>query len=272
MDHSFIVLLALAPPAVALVMLGAWLHQRATKNCNLVDALWALTTGLLSLSLLALGPGDGERRLLAGLLLGGWSLRLGGHLLIHRVFGHAAEDGRYAALRAEKGDRWNWWSLGFYQLQTLAVLVFTMPALALALDSRPLAWLDWVAVGTWLAAWQLTASADRQLATWRADPNTAGRTCRAGLWSISRHPNYLGELFSWIAVAVLATGGAWGALAWIQAGVAYLLLRHVTGIPYTEAQSLRRRGEDYRAYQREVPPLFPRLFRPRPSVKKGSVP
>jgi steroid 5-alpha reductase family enzyme len=31
----------------------------------------------------------------------------------------------------------------------------------------------------------------------------------------------------------------------------------VTGIPFTEAQALRSRGEDYRAYQREVSAFFP---------------
>jgi steroid 5-alpha reductase family enzyme len=31
----------------------------------------------------------------------------------------------------------------------------------------------------------------------------------------------------------------------------------VTGIPYTEQQALRSRGEDYRRYQQEVSMFFP---------------
>ncbi len=34
-------------------------------------------------------------------------------------------------------------------------------------------------------------------------------------------------------------------------------LYRVSGIPWTEAQSLRSRGEDYRRYQREVSAFFP---------------
>jgi len=36
-----------------------------------------------------------------------------------------------------------------------------------------------------------------------------------------------------------------------------LFLYRFTGIPYTEAQALRSRGDDYRAYQREVSALIP---------------
>ena len=36
-----------------------------------------------------------------------------------------------------------------------------------------------------------------------------------------------------------------------------LFLYRLSGIPWTEAQSLRSRGEDYRRYQREVSAFFP---------------
>ena len=37
----------------------------------------------------------------------------------------------------------------------------------------------------------------------------------------------------------------------------YVMVTRVSGIPYTEAQSLRSRGEDYRAYQRSTSAFFP---------------
>ncbi|MFP5459930.1 MAG: DUF1295 domain-containing protein, partial [Bacteriovoracia bacterium] len=37
----------------------------------------------------------------------------------------------------------------------------------------------------------------------------------------------------------------------------FAFLYRVSGIPWTEAQSLRSRGEDYAAYQREVSAFFP---------------
>jgi len=36
-----------------------------------------------------------------------------------------------------------------------------------------------------------------------------------------------------------------------------LFLFRLTGIPHTEAQALKSRGDDYRAYQRETSVFFP---------------
>ena len=59
------------------------------------------------------------------------------------------------------------------------------------------------------AAWAVAeaaggeAVADRQLARFKADPANKGRTCRVGLWSVSRHPNYFFEWLHWVAWAVI---------------------------------------------------------------------
>ena len=48
---------------------------------------------------------------------------------------------------------------------------------------------------------------------------------------------------------------------WISPALMLYFLLRVTGIPATEAQALRSRGDDYRRYQRETSmfiPWFPR--------------
>jgi steroid 5-alpha reductase family enzyme len=37
----------------------------------------------------------------------------------------------------------------------------------------------------------------------------------------------------------------------------FLFLRYLSGIPFTEAQAIRTRGEDYRDYQRRTSMLIP---------------
>jgi steroid 5-alpha reductase family enzyme len=99
--------------------------------------------------------------------------------------------------------------------------------------------------------------ADHQLARFRADPANGGRTCRSGLWRYSRHPNYFFEWLHWFTYVALAAGSR---LAWVALSgplVMYVFLRWVSGIPFTEAQALRTRGEDYRDYQRRTSMLFP---------------
>ncbi len=53
----------------------------------------------------------------------------------------------------------------------------------------------------------LEATADAQKDAWRARPENKGKFIDEGLWSVSRHPNYLGEMTIWYereAACVLA--------------------------------------------------------------------
>jgi steroid 5-alpha reductase family enzyme len=117
----------------------------------------------------------------------------------------------------------------------------------------------WDAAGVvlWLGAVTGEAVADRQLERFRADPANRGRTCRVGLWSWSRHPNYFFEWLHWWAFALLAVGSPF---AWIAALAPLLMLYsllRVTGIPATEARALETRGDDYRDYQRTTSAFVP---------------
>ena len=54
--------------------------------------------------------------------------------------------------------------------------------------------------------------------------------------------------------ALASPGGAWGAFAPLL--MLYFVL-FVTGIPPTEAQSIRSRGDEYRRYQQTTSAFFP---------------
>ena len=99
--------------------------------------------------------------------------------------------------------------------------------------------------------------ADRQLATFRADPNNKGKTCRAGLWAYSRHPNYFFEWLHWFTYVLLAINSEYFWYSLVGPVVMLAFLYRVSGIPWTEAQALRSRGDDYRRYQEEVSAFVP---------------
>lgn len=243
------------------LMLLAWLLHLRTRNAGWVDAAWALGLGGLAVLYAALGPGDPQRRLLVGVLGGGWGLRLGLHL-VHRILTEPHEDGRYQELRAQWGGNLALKFLVFFQAQGLLNLVLAVPFLLAVVDPSPRLspWL-WAGVVLWGLAWMGESLADTQLRRFRLSPMHRGQVCRTGLWGWSRHPNYFFEWLVWVAFALLAVGSPWGWAAWTApAFMLYFLLR-VTGIPATEAQALRTKGEAYRRYQREVSaflPWFPR--------------
>jgi steroid 5-alpha reductase family enzyme len=103
--------------------------------------------------------------------------------------------------------------------------------------------------------------ADSQLQSFKSNPANRSATCRVGLWRYSRHPNYFFEWLIWVAFAVFAMGSPYGYVAAFAPLLMLFFLFRVTGIPATEAQALRSKGDDYRQYQRTTSafvPWFPR--------------
>lgn len=243
---------------VAAAMLAGWQWQRRRRNAGVVDVIWTAGLGTGAVSLAALGDGARAPRVLLAALGGVWSLRLAMYLWT-RVK-REGEDGRYRHLRSLwSADPRRW--LAFFQLQALLVPMFALPFVAVAVNphSSP----PWLAVGT--AVWGLAVAgetvADAQLAGFRSKADNRGRTCRTGLWRYSRHPNYFFEWLHWFAYPALAAGSPLWPLAWLGPALMWVFLRFLSGVPWTEAQALRSRGEDYLDYQRRTPmiiPWFPR--------------
>ena len=249
--------------AFGLVFL-AWLWHLYTKNAGWVDVAWAVGLGGLAVLYACLLPGDPSKRLLIGSLGGLWGLRLGSHLAV-RVARAPQEDGRYRQLRAEWGSNIELKFLGFFLSQGLLDLVLSLPFLLALLDPSPLRPLHWVAAALLLGSIAGEALADAQLQRYRAQPGAQGQVFRAGLWSLSRHPNYFFEWLAWVAFALLALPSPWGWLGFVSPLLILYFLLRVTGIPATEAQALRSKREAYGRYQREVSPFIPWLPRKRPA-------
>jgi steroid 5-alpha reductase family enzyme len=247
---------------MALIMAAMWLAQRRTGNAGIVDVAWTLGVGALGF-FFAAGSSDGnlERRVAVSALVMIWALRLGGHLLIRVLT--LPEDGRYQSLKREWGDSAQTRMFRFYQFQALGSVLFALPMLLAAHGAHPFGALDWCACGIWLLAFVGEAAADRQLARFRASPENNRRVCRAGLWRYSRHPNYFFEWLHWWAYVVFAIATPWGWLS-LSAPLSMLyFITRVTGIPPTEAQALKSRGEAYRRYQRTTSAFIP--WPPKPT-------
>ncbi|WP_028839674.1 DUF1295 domain-containing protein [Thermomonas fusca] len=239
--------------AAVLMVLG-WQWQRRRDNAGIVDVLWSAGLAGAALLLAFTGNGTSNARLLVGVLATAWALRLALHLWA-RVRSEA-EDGRYRALREHwQGSQAKFF--GFFQFQALLVVLFSLPLAVVASNRNLAAWQLAVAIAIWAVSVAGESLADAQLARFRANPANRGKTCRSGLWRYSRHPNYFFEWLHWCAYAVAAIGAPMAWLGLLGPVVMYLFLRYISGIPFTEQQALRSRGDDYRAYQRSTPMLFP---------------
>jgi steroid 5-alpha reductase family enzyme len=250
--------------ALSATMAVAWHVQRRTGHTGWIDVCWTFGTGAAAAlgSLAPLSPDHrpGPRQILVAVMIACWSLRLGSHILARTL--RAGDDPRYRELIRHWGARAN--LRMFLQLQSQAAvgLILALSVAIAAHNARPgLGLSDAVGFALLVGALAGEAVSDWQLQRFRSDPANRGRVCEAGLWTLSRHPNYFFEWLCWVAYPLLAIDfSGYNPLGWLTLAAPaamYWVLVHVSGIPPLEAHMLRSRGAQFRALQTRTRPFFP---------------
>ncbi|MCS6806498.1 MAG: DUF1295 domain-containing protein [Acidobacteriota bacterium] len=244
----------------ALIMLVLWVLHLRLKNAGIVDIGWAGNYALIALVYAVMGDGYGPRRALVTTMAVVWGARLAAHLTA-RTIGQP-EDARYQHLRQQWGGNVPLKFFFFFQFQALLNVILSTPVLLASINPRPeLSPLEWLGCAVWIIAVVGESVADQQLKAFKSDPANRGKVCNIGLWRYSRHPNYFFEWLVWVALCVFAWASPYGFISIIAPALMLYFLLRVTGIPATEAQLLRSKGDAYRAYQQRTSafvPWFPR--------------
>ena len=173
-------------------------------------------------------PSFDARGLVVATLICVWAVRLGSFLFI-RVK-KACQDRRFTQIKTKFFRFLLTWTLG-------GTWVFiTMASGLAAMTSQSQSPIDAffiIGAAIWALGFVIEVIADRQKTIFRKDPANADKFISSGLWSISRHPNYLGEIILWIGIAVIAlpvlSGWQWVTLI-SPIFVSFLLLK-VSGVP-----------------------------------------
>jgi steroid 5-alpha reductase family enzyme len=251
-------LFALAVAAAFVVQWVAFVPAYVRRTETWFDLTGSLTYVTVTVALLALTPERDARGMLLAALVVVWALRLGP--FVFRRVRRAGSDDRFDEIK-QSAPRF----LLVWTVQGLWV-TFTAMAAWVGITSTTRTGFDALAVVglvVWLAGFATEAVADAQKTRFRADPANAGRFISTGLWSRSRHPNYLGEIVLWTGVAIVAAPvlSGWQWVALVSPVFVTALLTRVSGIPLLERKADARWGDDpaYQAYTRTTPVLVPRL-------------
>ena len=199
-----------------------------------------------------LNPSMDPRDLLIGALIVIWALRLGSFLFL-RVK-QDGKDNRFTVMKTQ----FHWyimtWTIG-------GLWVFlTMAAGLAAITSNvniPLGGMAYLGLALWIFGFSIEVIADRQKRNFKKQQDKDKEFITSGLWAWSRHPNYFFELFHWFAYVIMAIGLQNFWITLIPAISMFFFITRFTGIKYTEIQSLKSRGEDYRDYQKTTNMLIP---------------
>ena len=230
--------------------------KRTEKFFDLVGSITYLLVILLSLALV---PEADLRSYLLAAMVCIWAGRLGSFLFTRIL--KAGSDQRFDKLKNSFVQ-----FIGAWTLQGLWV-TFTMAAALAGITSakpEPIGALALFGTLIWLTGFLLEAIADHQKSAFKKDPENRDRFIQSGLWSISRHPNYLGEIILWVGVSIVAIpvlqGWQWAMLS-SPFFVALLLIR-VSGIPLLEKKADEKWGgqSDYESYKKSVAVLVPKIW------------
>lgn len=252
-----LITMMLAGAAIVLILFTAtWTVQLKTKNAGIVDTIWSFSFPALAFTYFILTEGFLLRQILIVAIVVIWGLRLAIHLFI-RTIGHE-EDTRYTALRHEWGQKQNGRMLRFFYFQAILALILSLPFALIIINPEPeLKAIEIIGATLWLVAVLGESIADFQLKKFKENPANKGKVCDKGLWYYSRHPNYFFEWLIWVSYFIIALGSPWGILGIVSPlAILYFLLK-VTGIPYTEKQSLKSKGLAYVAYQKTTSAFVP---------------
>lgn len=256
MTPLFLILCCLL--ACCLIMACVWLWAYKIRNAGVVDVFWAFNFPIIALLIFFFGTGMPLRRMAIAAMVVVAGLRLGLHLW-KRVIGHLdEEEGRYKQLRTEWAPNADKRFFFFFQFQAISNVILAAPFFLIGLNTaRQFNAVEYAGIALWLIAVCGEGVADWQLQQFKKDPANKGEVCDQGLWNYSRHPNYFFQALMWVAYFLFALTAPLGWIAVISPAIILYLLFNVTGIPATEEQSLRSKGDKYKAYQQTTSAFFP---------------
>ena len=200
------------------------------------------------------------RSLLIGVLIIIWAIRLGSFLFLR--IKREGKDNRFTVMKTKF-----WWFLFTWTMGGLWVFI-TMAAGLAALTSAkvvPLGWFALVGVSLWLEGFIIEVVADYQKSKFKSKKENQYKFINQGLWSLSRHPNYFGEITLWLGIAIIAFPvlEGWQLVTLISPVFVYILLTKISGIAMLEPRADKKWGEDpeYRLYKESTPVLIPMFKR-----------
>lgn len=240
------------------IMILVWLWARRIKNAGVVDIFWAFNFTVISVIIYFMADGFEPRKALICGLGALWSIRLGLYLLM-RVGSHLKEEeGRYKQLRQEWAPHPERKFFIFFQAQALSNVFLSAPFFIIAMNKMEhISFVEITGAILMLLSIIGEGVADWQLKRFKSNPANKGKVCQYGLWYYSRHPNYFFQLMIWISVFIFSLSSPWGWISIIcPLTIGYLIFK-VTGIPMTEEQAIRTKGDAYREYQRTTSAFVP---------------
>lgn len=185
-----------------------------------------------------------------------WTLRLG--IFLYKRIVKAGEDIRFRDIKKSLPKFLMTWTLSALWVFLTTVNAITLIALN---PLEPIGIFFIMGALLWLLGFGFEVIADRQKKYFSEQPKNEGRFITQGLWSVSRHPNYFGEIILWAGIAIISLPflSSWQYVTLVSPVFVFLLLTRISGLPFLEDKAEKKWGEDkdYIEYKKRTPILVP---------------
>lgn len=231
------------------------------NNSSMYDPYWSVKPVAIATYYFLAVSADGSSFVTAGALILAflYGLRLTANF--YRDWpGLKHEDWRYRNFREQFPKAY--WIVSFFGIHffpTVMVYLGCLPMFIVFTQPVLMPVLAYAGMAVVFVSVVLAYAADEQMRKFRRDPANSGKSMTKGLWSVSRHPNYLGEILTWWGFFIMAVACGWE-YWWTGAGALAITLMFVfISIPMMEKYAMKRRS-DYGDYMLKVPSLLPLKF------------
>ena len=221
---------------------------------GMVATLLLVLTSMFAL--LSSGAEASIRSVFVATFVSVWTLRLG--IFLYKRIVKAGEDRRFRDIKKSLPKFLMTWTLS-----ALWVFLTTVNAITLITLNplEPIGVFFVFGALLWLLGFGFEVIADRQKKHFSEQPENKGRFITQGLWSISRHPNYFGEIILWTGIAIISLPflSGWQFVTLVSPVFVFLLLTRISGLPFLEEKAEKKWGEnkDYIEYKKRTPILVP---------------
>ena len=184
-----------------------------------------------------------------------WAVRLGSFLFFR--IQKAGEDKRFRDIKPSPTRFFMTWTLQGMWVSICSACAITAMSTSEGIIVNTL---FFVGAITFILGFLIEVIADNQKTKFRSNPNNKDKFISTGLWSYSRHPNYLGEIILWTGVAIMSFSSLSGLqlITLISPVFTYFLLVYVSGVRLLEARGKRKWGhlDSYQEYIKNTPTLL----------------
>ena len=221
---------------------------------GMIATLLVIATAIFAL--LNSGQQISIRSTIVAIFVSIWTLRLGTFLYIRIV--KSGEDKRFREIKKSLPKFLMTWTLS-----ALWVFLTTVNAVTIiTLNQQVTLDLFFMAgFAIWILGFTFEAVADKQKKSFSKILENKDKFITLGLWSISRHPNYFGEIVLWTGIAIMSLPllSGWQFLTLVSPVFVYLLLTKISGLPFLEEKAEKKWGNDkgYLEYKNNTPILIP---------------